>query len=44
MPGTNTVPGITHERHTMRFLQDFITLLIWCSSICVLYYFGMMFL
>lgn len=44
MPGTNTVPGIIYERHTMRFLQDALAILIWCSSICALYYIGMIFL
>jgi hypothetical protein len=43
MPGTNMVPGINYERHTMRFLQDFIALLIWCGTICISYYIYQMF-
>jgi hypothetical protein len=38
MPGTNMVPGITYERHTMRYLQDFLVLLGWCSAIYVGYF------
>lgn len=38
MPGTNMVPGINYERHTMRYLQDFLVLLAWCSSIYVGYF------
>jgi hypothetical protein len=38
MPGANIVPGITYERNTMRYSQDFLVLLAWCGSIYVGYY------
>lgn len=43
MPGTKTVPGITHERHTMGFFHDLFMLIIACLAGIGLWHLSIMF-